>query len=316
MEPIVTGALIGAGASLLGGAMSSRAGAREAARDRRFQEAFARQGIQWRVADAQAAGVHPLYALGAPLQQASPIGINTGQMGQAVADAGQQVSRAIAATETADQKQIRELAIRRARAETRGSEAQALILDAQAQKLLREIRSQPSFPSGSFSGGIEGQEPLTLSPGMPMPAGSFDQLLPQPSKRVSSRSSEPHVETGRSPMGSVFDVSRRMEFMLPSKDATEALESISESLPQQVLWYSMNRLRYAGLDPIAQRAFDAMVEQETGVNPDFLNHIIDAWNYAGRSIRNLRDAAEAIRLFYRGPSVKSRSGVDVWSRRR
>lgn len=69
--------------------------------DREQQLDFAQQGIRWRVEDAQAAGVHPLYSLGAslPTYSPSPININPVEsLGSSLATAGQGVSRAIAAT--------------------------------------------------------------------------------------------------------------------------------------------------------------------------------------------------------------------------
>lgn len=43
-------------------------------RDRQAQYDFAQNSIQWRVADAEAAGIHPLFALGAQTQGFSPVG--------------------------------------------------------------------------------------------------------------------------------------------------------------------------------------------------------------------------------------------------
>lgn len=118
------GALISAGSALLGGSMASSAtrDANRAARemqekandiaqrdkvlDRELQERFARSGIQWRVEDAKAAGIHPLYALGANTSSYSPSPISVGTapvaadtgLGSAVAAAGQDIGRAMNAT--------------------------------------------------------------------------------------------------------------------------------------------------------------------------------------------------------------------------
>lgn len=48
----------------------------EAAKDRQLQQEFAQNGVQWRVDDAKAAGLHPLAALGAQLASSSPIAIS------------------------------------------------------------------------------------------------------------------------------------------------------------------------------------------------------------------------------------------------
>lgn len=68
----------------------------EAARQREF----AQMGVQWKVKDALAAGVHPLFALGASTSSYAPqsIGVEKSNIGSALADMGQDVSRAVAAS--------------------------------------------------------------------------------------------------------------------------------------------------------------------------------------------------------------------------
>lgn len=58
------------------------------------QKEFAQSGIQWRVADAEKAGIHPLYALGAQTTSYSPVSVGGGNF----AEAGQNIGRAIDAT--------------------------------------------------------------------------------------------------------------------------------------------------------------------------------------------------------------------------
>lgn len=72
-----------------------------------MQKEFATHGIRWRVEDAKAAGIHPLYAIGASGASASP----SFQM------PGQDLSRAIHATRTGSERQIAELAMQRAQLE-------------------------------------------------------------------------------------------------------------------------------------------------------------------------------------------------------
>lgn len=72
-----------------------------------LQREFAQNGIRWKVADAQAAGIHPLYALGAPPTSFSPISVGSDPVdsfGSSSAahfsDLGQDLSRAIDSTRT------------------------------------------------------------------------------------------------------------------------------------------------------------------------------------------------------------------------
>lgn len=92
--PII-GSIIGAGASLLGGLMGESGKRRELAQ----QKEFAQHGIRWRVEDARAAGIHPALAMGASVPSYTPVGLGS-SMAEGLSNAGQDVSRAIASTQT------------------------------------------------------------------------------------------------------------------------------------------------------------------------------------------------------------------------
>lgn len=74
------GAIASIGSSLLGGLFGRSAAKRQAA----LQREFAQKGIQWRVADAKKAGIHPLAALGSPGASYTPV--SGSPMGDAMAD--------------------------------------------------------------------------------------------------------------------------------------------------------------------------------------------------------------------------------------
>lgn len=101
-------AAIGAGAGLLGGFLDRRESSQQASANRQLQYDFAQQGIQWRVADAEKAGVHPLYAIGANIPTYSPVRGSYGHLGRAVAGAGQAIgdylSKAALAEERAEDR--------------------------------------------------------------------------------------------------------------------------------------------------------------------------------------------------------------------
>lgn len=105
--------LISAGTALAGGLLNRSAAkdanaqnAAMAAANIEMQEKFAQQGIRWKVADARAAGIHPLYALGAQTTSFSPVSVGAvpASVGNALAAAGQDVSRSINATRTAPER--------------------------------------------------------------------------------------------------------------------------------------------------------------------------------------------------------------------
>jgi len=101
------GGLVSAGANILGGVLgknqseeNAKIAAQQAELNRKMQLEFAQKAIQWKVADAQAAGIHPLYALGASTQSYSPVSIGStadNSLGEGLAKAGQDISRAMSA---------------------------------------------------------------------------------------------------------------------------------------------------------------------------------------------------------------------------
>lgn len=126
------GALISAGASLAGGLLgqSNTADANAAARRQaaqiakdqrkmaqkniRLQKDFAQQGIRWKVEDAERAGIHPLYALGAQTTSFNPVTVGSASyspqadtsMPNALANIGQDLSRAINTTRTQSERDL------------------------------------------------------------------------------------------------------------------------------------------------------------------------------------------------------------------
>lgn len=99
-------ALIAAGAQIAGGMLQKNAQEKENARQEAIaqkqyeqQKEFAQSGIQWKVADAQKAGIHPLYALGANTISYTPQSVGGGASDMAwLGDAGANIGRAIDAT--------------------------------------------------------------------------------------------------------------------------------------------------------------------------------------------------------------------------
>lgn len=74
------------------GLLGALTGSREAKKNRLAQERFAREGIQMRVADAEKAGVHPVYALGASTPSYAPVTSGAPEM---IASAGDQIGKGI-----------------------------------------------------------------------------------------------------------------------------------------------------------------------------------------------------------------------------
>lgn len=93
----ILGSIIGAGSSLVGGLLGNSSA--NAAMD--LQKKAMQKGIQWKVADAKAAGIHPLFALGASTSMPSAV---ISPLGESVAAAGQDISRAVDAMSDSREK--------------------------------------------------------------------------------------------------------------------------------------------------------------------------------------------------------------------
>lgn len=90
------GGLIGAGTKLLGGIFGQNAQEKVAQQNIAAQQAYAQNRIQWTVADAKAAGINPLAALGNATQSYSNV-VGSTALGDSMGEAGQSLGRAVAA---------------------------------------------------------------------------------------------------------------------------------------------------------------------------------------------------------------------------
>lgn len=228
------GPLISAGASLLGGLLgkSSADDAREAQvamneRNIALQKEFAQHGIRWKVEDARAAGIHPIYALGGSTSSFTPVSANFAadtSLPNALAAAGQDIGRAVNATRTEGE---------RASAFTKTAQALSLEKASLENELLRtEIASAtgrlrqaatPPFPGSNF-----------LVPGQTQSGVVKDEPL----RRVNADRSRPHQEPG-----AITDTGHARTtgglFPVPSKDAKEAME---DNFYQQTMHFIRNNL--------------------------------------------------------------------------
>lgn len=152
------GAAIGAGASILGGILGNDS----AEKQMEMQKEFAQKGIRWKVADAKAAGIHPLYALGAPTISYSPVA--TGDYG--VSQAGQDIGRAIDATRTESERNDAITgAMAKLQLENQQLQNDGLRLDL-ASKTARLQQSQnPPMPSGDSEKPTKLPDPTGFFPG-------------------------------------------------------------------------------------------------------------------------------------------------------
>nr|DAV46551.1 MAG TPA: minor capsid protein [Microviridae sp.] len=138
-------AIANAAGSLIGGAASLW----EGGKSRKLQKEAMQNGIQWRVADAQKAGVHPLYALGAPTFSPSPVVTGAGD---ALSSMGQNVGRALNAGSSRDTQlsafdvQVQDLTLKKFGLENE-------LLASQIARMNQETLSKPAIPAVTMPSG-------------------------------------------------------------------------------------------------------------------------------------------------------------------
>lgn len=235
----VAGPLIGAGSSLLGGLMGSNSNKE----NYEAQREFAQYGIRWKVADAKAAGIHPLYALGANTVSFQPSYVGD-PMGEAMGSMGQNLSRAFDAKKTIPER--------------RGQQAVQHLQQLQMEEDLKSKRlnnklleleinkSQQTPPMPTVGGikpanmlGIIGQDSgvdsalnnITGTSGLPLinPLMDSQGRLSGPVEFAPSKievSGKPGFTYGVPPMETFSRDNNGFYWRLPSKDVKESIEDI------------------------------------------------------------------------------------------
>lgn len=224
-----------------------------------LQREFAQMGIRWKVQDAEAAGLHPLYALGGSGAAFAPspalVHGSSPEVKPALRDPsppvgylgsmGQEIGRALSAT--LDPTQAAERAL------------QLKLLEAQVDKESAQAHYYRSQATGGGSGGGQpvyipagggyGEDPLQIIDAPYL----RDTIRAQPSDVESSRSSDPAVTPGSRPMWSDYSAFGTT-IRLPSKGSTEALESLE---PLGAIGTVAENVRYHRLLDGAFRFLDA-----------------------------------------------------------
>lgn len=217
------GNIIAAGANLVGGIIGSNKESKIAKQNIAMQKQFAQEGIRWKVADAKAAGLHPLAALGAQTSSFSPISVGGNSLATGLAAAGQDIGRAVNATRTSGEridaytKTVQDLNLRRLGLEND-------LLASQIAKI-NQAGSPPPFPTAGNRHLIEGQGNSPLIKSDPMEQTPTDPLNPS-----SEPGSNPEVGYARTTAGWA---------PVPSKAIKERIE---DNFPAEVTWMMRNQM--------------------------------------------------------------------------
>lgn len=225
------GAIIGAGASLAGGLIAKKSQEKQAAQNIALQKEFAQSGIQWKVEDAKKAGVHPLYALGAQTTSFSPVSVGSDPLGQGIANAGQDISRAVNSTSTPTQRTSQFTAAMQSLALEKESLSNQLL---RSQLHRMNQTPNPPLPSASQNWLVDGQGQTTLPDSSSKPLIQDDPL-----KRTAANP----LATNQEP-GAITDVGYARTATglapVPSKDAKDRIEDI---MPAEWAWAWRNMVQ-------------------------------------------------------------------------
>lgn len=232
MDPLTTAAVIGGGSAIIGGLLNRDAidrandqNAQIAATNIAKQEQFAKQGIGYKVQDARASGIHPLYALGANTTSFSPVSVGAvpdTSIGDAMTNMGQNVSNAVMRSST---QLDRQFDTQMKMEQLKNAKLQNTLLEGQITSINKP--TNPGLPSNS---GL---------PGSLTGAGQGDAyVLEQPLKRTHSAPGLPSQEVGH-----VADVgwARTATGLVPVPSA-DVKERIEDSFIPETMWSLRNQL--------------------------------------------------------------------------
>lgn len=200
-------ALIAAGLSFAGNIFDSFSAKKTADKNRALQLASAKKSVQWRVADAKKAGIHPLAALGVSPAQMQPVYADT-KFGQA----GQDLGRAVQALKPSLEKEASIEQIKGLKLENKLKEVEIAI----QQKALANNKGIP-IPSTDMEGVITPDNvSRNYSPNSTVPGVNF---TPSDVPMMSSHG----VQAGVQPMTQYAVNDFGTYYKLPSKEIQEAI---------------------------------------------------------------------------------------------
>lgn len=205
-----------------------------AARNEAMQREFAQMGIRWKVEDAKAAGLHPLYALGGG-SAFSPSSFAVGGSGSAsssfspapvsdgggLAQMGQNISRALAAAQTPEERMAAKLENEIRLSTVRKNHAEAQYWESEANRS-RGTGTGPSLPVQSSVG--DAGYPFSV-----IDAPYLENVIKaKPAEIVSRTRGDPATTAGVNPAFMKVDIGGGQEVWVPYSN--EGLAEAAEGM--------------------------------------------------------------------------------------
>lgn len=291
------GAIASAAGSVLGGILD-RNSASDARHDdavqrdidRQLQKDFAQQGIRWKVDDAKAAGLHPLYAIGANTTSYQPVSIGgSSGGGSTYSDMGQNIGRALQAQQTSEERELHDaqVALLRAQARKENSFADASVLESEAARNRLAAEVSGPFPAFGFGNNPDNARGMYVGE-LPLPPRGRDnaQANPvgsvriKPDEQISRRPGSGNMTAGDHPYLMEVQVGRdsRRKILLPKADDMGDMDIPVGMWPSII---AANVERYGFLNSI-RNAFAGYGGENDDVVSRFIQDMINKPSTRGR----------------------------------
>jgi len=245
----------------------------QAALNRKDQYEFAQSGIQWKAADAKAAGIHPVFALGGSTSSFSPISVGStapSGMASALGDMGQNLGRAVNSTMSAsDRKEVADTLKRKTAQELERGDLENMVLKQRLASQSAQVTQGSKAPAMPSASGDPQAVPYILG------QGDAVQMSPGwsiPEKRT--QEARPHIYVG----GRKWLTNPKSSIVKEQEDVLGD-EGIAASAAKTAYWYDM--LKYNIDQGNLTRSSIA----------DFLKENADFWE------RNTRGTRKSIRKY-------------------
>lgn len=212
------GSIVGGGLGLVGSANSQANAAAINKFNYKAQKEFAQNGIRWRVADAKAAGLHPLAALGASSANYTPsAAIGDSPDFSFLQDVGQNIGRAIDAKRTNQERaeqqekqnalfneELRGRQLQNQETETRIQQMKwDMAMDAarNAEQSVRTQQQAPPMPSLAPDGSLMPGQSNATSPGGIIKTKPAEVVMNDPATPAAEAGSNPEIRYFRTSDG-------------------------------------------------------------------------------------------------------------------
>lgn len=209
------GAAIGAVGGLAGGLLSSSSNKNMVQKQLDLQRDLALNSISYKVADAKRAGIHPLYALGAPSMGISPIAIED-KLGPALADASQNIGSTISKMQRQDATTMDQLNMQLLKSQIAESDARRGLLDSEAARNRQSLISHGPAPEMEVP--ESGQVPIR----------GAGLIKTKPAEVVSGKIGWPEASAGINPYYEEREIGNGLKMMVPRGEGDSIEEILSE----------------------------------------------------------------------------------------